>query len=98
VTREQQLAVLRSYDIEFSRWEPERTERERCLPVGMGRGLKHARWMTLEMLRRLEADEEASAGQADRWIGFIQGIFWMTGIYSIGDMASANTKEIPNDD
>ena len=53
--------------------------------------------MTLEMIRRLEADEEASAGQADRWIGFVQGIFWMTGIYSIGEMAVANTKEIPHD-
>jgi hypothetical protein len=63
----------------------------------MGRGIKHARWMVLKMIRRLEADEESSPGQADRWLGFIQGILWMNGFYSIGEMAAANTKEISHD-
>jgi hypothetical protein len=92
VTYEQQLAVLRAYDEKFENWEPERADRFRNLPVGMGMGVKHARWMVQEMIRRLEADEEASPGQADRWIGFVQAIFWTHGIFSIDDMAKANTK------
>lgn len=94
MTRNQQLAVLRSYDEKFKNWEPEKCPRERNATVGMGRGVKHARWMILEMIRRLEADEEASAGQADRWIGFVQAIFWTHGIFSIDDMAKENTTPV----
>lgn len=95
MTREQQLAVLRAYDEKFKNWDPERTDRHRNLPVGMGRGVRHARWMMQEMIRRLEVDEEASPGQADRWIGFIQAILWTHGIFSIDDMAKANTDPMP---
>lgn len=98
MTREQQLAVLRAYDEQFSKWEPEATDVERCKPVGLGRGIKHARWMALEMIRRIEADEEQSPGQADRWIGFIQAILWQHGFYSIKEMGRANTQEISHDD
>lgn len=94
MTREQQLAVLHAYDEKFKKWPPERTDRMHDMPVGMGRGVKHARWMTLEMIRRLEADEEASPGQADRWIGFIQAIFWTHGLFSIDEMAKANTAPV----
>jgi len=98
VTREQHLAVLREYEAEFAKWEPAATDRERRLPVGMGRGIKHALWMIHEMTRRLEADEEGSPGQADRWIGFIQAIYWVNGFHSIDEMAIANTKKISNDE
>lgn len=97
MTREQQLAVLRAYDEKFENWEPQRSERDRCMPVSMGRGVKHARWMVQEMLRRLENDEEASPGQADRWIGFVQAIFWTHGICSIDEMAKANTATAGSD-
>ena len=90
MTREQHLAVLREYEAEFAKWEPAATDRERRLPVGMGRGSKHALWMVHEMIRRLEAGEEASPGQADRWIGFIQAVLWTHGIFSITDMATHN--------
>ncbi len=97
MTREQHLAVLRSYEAEFAKWEPAPSDLQRCLPVGMGRGLKHALWMVHEMIRRLEADEEASPGQADRWIGFIQAIYWVNGLHSIEDMGIANTRELSDD-
>lgn len=84
--RQQQLDVLRAYDAKFENWEPEGADRYRNLPVGMGRGIKHTRWM----VRRIEEDEESSPGQADRWIGFVQAILWVNGIYSIDDMAKAN--------
>lgn len=60
----------------------------------MGRGVKHARWMIIEMIRRLENDEESSPGQADRWIGFVQAIFWTHGIFSIDEMAKANVAPV----
>lgn len=90
MTRERQLEVLRFYDDRLSAWEPAQTDKHRDEPVGMGRGVKHARWMILEMIRRLEDDEESSPGQADRWIGFIQAILWSHGLYSIADMAEHN--------
>lgn len=90
MTREEHLAVLRTYAQEFKNWEPERVDRHRNHPVGMGMGIKHAIWMTHEMIRRLEADEESSPGQADRWLGFIQAIFWQNGLCSIDDMAKTN--------
>lgn len=90
MTRQQQLAVLRAYDEKFENWEPERADRYRNLPVGIGRGIKHARWMVQEMIRRIEENEESSPGQADRWIGFVQALLWVYGIYSIDDMAKAN--------
>jgi hypothetical protein len=90
VTRQEQLDVLRAYDDKFKNWEPERCPREYGNPVGMGRGVKHARWMMQEMIRRLEEDDESSPGQADRWIGFIQAIMWVHGIFSIDDMARHN--------
>lgn len=93
MTREQQIAVLRRYDEHFSKWEPCRSEADRALPVGMGRGIKHARWMVQEMLRRLENDEESSPGQADRWIGFVQAVLWTHGIFSISEMAEHNTAK-----
>lgn len=100
MTREEQLAVLRTYVEKFENWEPEQADRHRNLPVGMGMGIKHAVWMAQEMVRRLEADEESSPGQADRWLGFIQAIFWTHGLYSIDDMAKANVppQEVKPDD
>lgn len=90
VTRDEQLAVLRLYDEKFEKWEPARSPKDRAAPVGMGRGVKHARWMMQEMLRRIEEGDEASPGQADRWIGFIQAVLWTHGFYSIADMAAHN--------
>jgi len=90
VTREEQLAVLRLYNERFEKWEPEQCPKDRAMPVGMGRGVKHARWMMREMVERIENDNETSPGQADRWIGFIQAVLWVHGFYSITDMAEHN--------
>jgi hypothetical protein len=90
VTRDEHLAVLRLYDDKFAKWEPEQCPKDHAAPVGMGRGVKHARWMMQEMMERIEKDNESSPGQADRWVGFIQGVLWVHGLYSISDMAAHN--------
>ena len=90
MTHDEQLAVLRFYDEKFTKWEPQQTSKTLDGPVGMGRGVKHTRWMVQEMIRRIEEDNETSPGQADRWIGFIQGVLWTHGLYSIADMAGHN--------
>lgn len=95
MTRDEQLAVLRFYDEEFSKWEPEQCPKDRDAPVGMGRGIKHARWMMQEMIQRIEKNNETSPGQADRWIGFIQAVLWVQGFYSITDMAAHNVPSPP---
>jgi len=96
VTREEQIAVLRLYDEKFENWGLEQCPDGRAEPVGMGRGVKHARWMMQEMIRRIEEEDESSPGQADRWIGFIQGVLWTHGLFSIAEMAAHNVP--PEDD
>ncbi len=95
MTRDEQIALLTKYNERFSAWEAERTDGDRAEPVGIGRGVRHARYMMEEMLHRLENNEESSPGQADRWIGFIQSILWNHGIMSINDMIEDNITETP---
>lgn len=96
VTRDEHLALFRYYDKIFHKWPPERCAKDYQAPVGMGRGIKHARWMMQEMIRRIEENTESSPGQADRWVGFMQGILWTQGFYSIADMATHNV--LPSED
>lgn len=33
-------------------------------------------------------------GKMNRWLGFIQGYFWMSGFYTVDDMKKHNTREL----
>jgi hypothetical protein len=37
--------------------------------------------------------EEDSIGKANRWLGFVQGVMWMTGFYSVDEMREHNRSE-----
>lgn len=52
--------------------------------------LSHARWMCVR------ASDFVATGEiekADRWLGFIQGILWSEGKFSIGEMRDHNREE-----
>lgn len=49
--------------------------------------LNHALWMCEEALKLVEHGRWA---KAHRWIGMIQGLLFMTGIYSIADLKEHN--------
>ena len=52
--------------------------------------LQHARWMLNEMETGYRAGL-FSEGKINRWLGFVQGIFWACGVYSIDTMREHNT-------
>lgn len=49
--------------------------------------MQHAAWMLDEMG---EWDIEEKWEKVNRWLGFVQGILWMTGVYTIPQMADHN--------
>ncbi|MEK7519038.1 MAG: hypothetical protein AAB424_01905 [Patescibacteria group bacterium] len=51
------------------------------------RGLEHAHWM-LSSIR--EFAQQGAFDTAFRWLGFVQGILWMTGVYSIDELRNHN--------
>jgi len=49
---------------------------------------RHALWMCSEV-RKFLADGRRE--KADRWLGFIQGVLWVLGNYTIDNMRAHNT-------
>lgn len=91
MTREQQIQVLRKYAEKFQRWSRERCPGDFDRAPGMGRAVKHANWMAHEMLERIE-EGEASEGKVNRWLGFIQGVLWSAGLFTIDEMREHNIE------
>jgi hypothetical protein len=56
-----------------------------------GPPLMHAAWMAEEMLRHL-GGKQPDRAKASRWIGFIQGILWMTRTFTIDELRQ-HTKD-----
>ncbi len=50
-------------------------------------GLRHVLWMAPEVEQFIRAER---LGKAFRWLGFAQGVLWMTGAISIDDGRRAN--------
>lgn len=64
--------------------------------------MDHAAWMCVEMERmHATGSMETQHGieKAMRWLGFVQGVLWASGVYSIEDMKddnrSAKLKSVP---
>lgn len=70
-----------------------------------GVSLQHAAWMVEESLGTLELSQkwetlftQEDLTKVNRWIGFIQGVFWKEGIYTINDLRAhvIEAKAAPN--
>lgn len=59
------------------------------LPTGM-QALEHALWMCNESMHHVT---EGKMEKAMRWLGFIQGVLWMTGQASIHEMKDHNRED-----
>lgn len=73
-----EIALLRFYRSEFER-----------LKVGSRKGgvaLEHCAWMIEEALKMYT--EGVDLSKINRWIGFVRGVCWKEGIYSIDDLRS----------
>lgn len=49
--------------------------------------LSHAAWMAEQAIAFVD---EGRKEKANRWLGFVQGILWSTGFYTIYDMKNHN--------
>ena len=56
-----------------------------CGSFRKGPPLMHAAWMAEEMLRHL-GGKHPDRAKASRWIGFIQGVLWMTKDFTIDEL------------
>lgn len=78
----------------YERWAPhypaERLDTEELFPAGdRVKAMRHTMWMceqTLDFIRDLQFEK------ACRWLGFIQGIFWACGHYTIDEMRAHSTE------
>lgn len=68
-------ALLQKYDDELSRYTLRRVE-----DAAEGNSLGHLRWMIREML---DHGDDWSDRKTNRWLGFIQGTLWQSGVIGI---------------
>jgi hypothetical protein len=78
---------------EPTRWEYDRHEDGEMVIPGRESQLQHARWMTTEILNLLASESEKTLEKVFRWLGFLQGILWATGIFTINEMRAHNRSE-----
>jgi hypothetical protein len=86
MTSEQKIEALEQYDRCLSVFDPARADPQSRAPAA-DRACSHARWMCQQAIAYVKAGEDA---KADRWLGFIQGVLWMRGLYSIEQMKEHN--------
>lgn len=79
-------AVAQSYDALLGELRHDAARWERpSVPDTRGQ-LSHARWMCQEVL----SNPEFSEGKAKRWLGFVQGVLWTTGVRTVEQMKDDN--------
>ncbi len=96
MTNEQTLALLERYKKkikiigEHLAVEPTRADYDLTVPSAASPervALSHALFMCSEIERLIGLNE---ISKANRWLGFVQGIFWAMGVYTINDMRKHN--------
>lgn len=55
--------------------------------TGRNDALRHAAWMCGEARRFLD---QGRKDKAARWVGWIQGVLWTSGVYSLGELRKHN--------
>lgn len=81
MTSEQMRDVLELYRAKLFQMAAPRSEREG------GNRLQHICWMCHMAEHYLE---EGEIEKANRWLGFIQGVLWCEGFFSIDEMRDHN--------
>jgi hypothetical protein len=86
------LAVIAMYRAKFEEMSVGKIDypHDKRMPArrrGPGLRLEHCHGM-LEQMEKFIA--QGSTGKADRWLGFIQGVLWSEGIYTLKEMRDHN--------
>lgn len=103
--KEQVLQVIEQYQSRFSHLTARRLERPTSgglnLPPNKPEAVRHLRYMcnrVEEMLVLVDQMDEACEDftgvleKVYRWLGFIQGVLWSQGDFSINELREHNTK------
>ena len=68
-----------------------------------GKPLQHTKWMCYEVEKMVDELELISEcvrkdySKINRWLGFIQGVLYCDGVYTIDEMREHNRKELNNE-
>lgn len=82
------LRIVEVYEAQFKDLSISPIERAtNGVPMTLRRGLEHAYWM-LSSIRQFI--QEGKLDKVQRWLGFVQGTLWMTGVYSIDELRAHN--------
>lgn len=77
-----------------TRYETDLRDRSGIVPIQnpnaktLDERLEHASWMCGEV--KHFAQNSTTLDKAERWLGFIQGVLWGAGVYSIDEMRTDN--------
>jgi len=88
MTSEQIIQVVEDYAKKFSERGIRAAKATTTLRPSTREQERHAHWMCLEIPELLKTDNGFE--KANRWLGFVQGVLWATGIYSIDAMRDHN--------
>lgn len=88
MTDEQIDAVITKYEEHLSAYGVPMRFTTRDIGPSASEAARHVLWMCAEVRKFLD---EGRREKADRWLGFIQGVLWTFGHYTVDDMRAHNT-------
>ncbi len=87
MNKEQLLAILANYQKTLNLIKPQRADYSLRIP-SHAEALGHAVFM-IDQIRELVMGGKTD--KAHRWLGFLQGVLWTQGIFTIDEMRAHNT-------
>lgn len=95
MNKEQVVATIKKYSdtLSFRGIKPTRhldlEVNEHKIDATANKLLEHARWMCDEIIVK-SSEYDSHTEKIMRWLGFVQGVLWATGFYSIEQMKDDN--------
>jgi hypothetical protein len=91
MTYEKVVSVMKMYRVELVKHKAVRAGADKLVWSGCGEcRLCHVKWMLMEMM----AWGPERLGKMFRWLGFIQGVLWAEGVYTIEEMKEHNRSDV----
>jgi len=84
MTCDEMLSALRRRRETLEGWPAEACAPEYDKP-GMGKQMKHARWLLDQTIRAVEEDV-ATEGEASWCLGFVECVLWINGVRTMAEM------------
>lgn len=91
MTSEKLESVLKMMRAKVLKFQPgtEAKKYEFSTPPGVHGAMHHVLWMLDQLV------EPGDLAKTQRWLGFVQGVLWVFGVFSINEMRELNRSEDP---